>query len=128
MLVLLAVNWLSVLVFQPSSGEPRVKVPFSPYFVQQVDAGKVKSIATSGAIQGTFKSKQRYPPNDSKATPTTLFSTQVPSFWNTNDLTTALKSQGVQVNATNRIRARRALADPGPWFCLNYALLSLSRL
>ncbi|HEV7177713.1 MAG TPA: cell division protein FtsH, partial [Solirubrobacteraceae bacterium] len=99
-LVLLAVNWLSVLVFQPSSSEPRVKVPFSPYFLQQLDAGHVKAInSKSGAIQGTFKSKQTYPPNDSKATPTTLFSTQVPSFWNTNDLTTALKSQGVQVNA-----------------------------
>jgi cell division protease FtsH len=111
-LVLLAVNWLSVLVFQPSSSEPRVKVPFSPYFLQQLDAGHVKSInSKSGAIQGTFKSKQTYPPNDSKATPTTLFSTQVPSFWNTNDLTTALKSQGVQVNAQNPNSGTSLLAE-----------------
>src|SRR5579875_1487350 len=33
-LVLLALNWLSVLVFQPAS-QPRVKVPFSPYFLNQ---------------------------------------------------------------------------------------------
>jgi len=111
-LVLLAVNWLSVLIFQPSSSEPRVKVPFSPYFLQQLDAGKVKSISSkSGAIQGTFKSKQRFPANDSKATPTTLFSTQVPSFWNTNDLTNALKSQGVQVNATNPNQGTSLLAE-----------------
>ncbi len=111
-LVLLAVNWLSVLVFQPSSGEPRVKVPFSPYFLQQLDAGKVKSISSkSGAIQGTFKSKQRYPANDSKATPTTLFSTQVPTFWNTNDLTNSLKQQGVQVNATNPNQGTSLLAE-----------------
>jgi cell division protease FtsH len=111
-LVLLAVNWLSVLIFQPSSGEPRVKVPFSPYFLQELDAGKVKSInSKSGAIQGTFKSEQRYPANDSKATPTTLFSTQVPSFWNTNDLTTALKAQGVQVNATNPNQGTSLLAE-----------------
>src|SRR3984957_8565719 len=36
---LLAINLLSVLVFQPSS-EPRVTVPFSPFFVSEVKAGK----------------------------------------------------------------------------------------
>jgi len=99
--VLLALNWLSVLVFQPA-GQPRVKVPFSPYFLNQLNAGQVSSIsATSGAINGTFKAKVRYPTNDTKATPTTLFSTQVPSFWNTNELTETLVSKGVQVNANN---------------------------
>ena len=43
----------------------------------------------------------RYPPNDKKATPTTLFSTQIPSFWNSNDLVAELRSQGVEVNAKN---------------------------
>src|SRR6201999_2840759 len=38
-IVLLAVNWLSVLLFQPGS-QPRVKIPFSPYFLQQVQAKK----------------------------------------------------------------------------------------
>src|SRR5580700_11713006 len=100
-ILLLAVNWLLVLVSQPV-GQPRVTVPFSPYFLQQVQAGKVSSISsTSGAIKGTFKEKIRYPANDSKATPTTLFATQVPSFWNTNQLTEELTSQGVQVNAKN---------------------------
>jgi cell division protease FtsH len=100
-LLLLAVNWVLVLVSQPV-GQPRVTVPFSPYFLQQVQAGKVSSISsTSGAIKGTFKEKIRYPANDSKATPTTLFATQVPSFWNTNQLTQELTSQGVQVNAKN---------------------------
>jgi cell division protease FtsH len=100
-IVLLALNWLSVLVFQPSS-QSRVKVPFSPYFLNQLQAGKVASISsTSGAISGTFKSKVRYPANAKNATPTTLFATQVPSFWNTNQLTTELQAQGVQVNAKN---------------------------
>jgi cell division protease FtsH len=98
---LLALNWIFVLLFQPSS-EQRVKVPFSPYFLDQVAAGQVSSISSrSGAIDGTFKSKVRYPPNDEKATPTDLFSTQVPSFWNTNELTNELRSQKVQVNAKN---------------------------
>ena len=42
--VLLAINWLSVLLVQPSS-QPRVKIPFSPYFLNQVQAGRVKSIS-----------------------------------------------------------------------------------
>ena len=69
--VLLAVNWLFVLLLQPA-GEPRVKVPFSPYFLNQLQAGEVKSISSKGdTIQGTFATKLRYPPNDTKATPTT---------------------------------------------------------
>ncbi len=36
-IVLLAINWLSVLFLQPP-GQPRVTVPFSPYFLQQVDS------------------------------------------------------------------------------------------
>ena len=100
-LVLLAVNWLSVLLFQPP-GQPRVKVPFSPYFLQQLQAGEVKSISSKGdTIQGTFATKIRYPPNDQKAIPTTLFSTQVPSFWNNVSLTQLLQAKGVQVNAQN---------------------------
>jgi cell division protease FtsH len=100
-IVLLAVNWLLVLVSQPV-GQPRVTVPFSPYFLQQLEAGKVSSISsTSGAIKGTFKEKIRFPANDEKATPTTLFATQVPSFWNTNQLTDQLTSEKVEVNAKN---------------------------
>ena len=38
-IALLAVNWLAVLFTRPG-GEPRVKVPFSPYFLQQLDAGQ----------------------------------------------------------------------------------------
>jgi cell division protease FtsH len=99
--VLLALNWISVLVFQPSS-EPRVTVPFSPYFLDQLNAGNVSSIsATSGAIDGTFKNKVKYPANDKNATPTTDFATQVPSFWNGNQLTTQLVDQKVTVNAKN---------------------------
>ena len=88
--VLLALNWLSVLLFQPSSA-PRVTIPFSPFFLKQLNAGQVKSIsARSGAINGTFKAKLNYPPNDKNATPTTLFATQIPSFWNGNEVSKPL--------------------------------------
>jgi cell division protease FtsH len=98
-LVLLALNWVSVLVAQPGS-QPRVTVPFSPYFLNQVNAGQVKSISATGdTINGTFATKLRYPSSDAKATPTTLFKTQVPSFWDHAQLTSLLRSKGVQVNA-----------------------------
>ena len=110
-LVLLALNWLSVLVLQPSA-QPRVRVPFSPYFLKQLTDGQVASIsATSGPIHGTFKSKVRYPPNNATATPTTLFATQVPSFWNTNELTTQLQAEGVTVNANNPNKGTSVLAE-----------------
>jgi cell division protease FtsH len=110
-IVLLALNWISVLAFQ-KSGQPRDKVPFSPYFLNQLEAGQVKSISSKAdTISGTFKAKVRYPPSDSKATPTDLFSTQVPSFWNSNQLTTLLRSQGVEVNATNPNPGTSILAE-----------------
>ncbi|HEY2651611.1 MAG TPA: ATP-dependent zinc metalloprotease FtsH [Solirubrobacteraceae bacterium] len=96
---LLALNWVLVLLARPA-GEPRVKVPFSPYFIQQVQGGKVKSISsTSDQINGTFTAKVTYP--NSSATPTTLFSTQVPAFWNDNQLAALLQDNHVEVNANN---------------------------
>jgi cell division protease FtsH len=57
--------------------------------------------AKSATIDGTFASKVLYPPDSRTATPTTLFSTQVPSFWNNASLTALLQARGVQVNAEN---------------------------
>src|ERR1700758_1033279 len=97
---LLAINFISVLMAQPS-GQPRVKIPFSPYFLRQVQAGRVESIFSKGdTISGTFKSKVVYPPR-SKTTATTLFSTEVPTFWDNTALTAQLRAKGVQVNAEN---------------------------
>jgi cell division protease FtsH len=108
---LLALNWISVLAFQPGA-QPRVKVPFSPYFLQQLQAGAVKSITSKGdTIEGTFKTKLRYPPTDLKATPTTLFSTEVPTFWNNGELPTLLKAQGVEVNAQSTSSGTSLLAE-----------------
>jgi cell division protease FtsH len=108
---LLAINWLSVLLFQPGA-EPRVRVPFSPYFLQQVQAKKVKSITTTGnTVDGTFTAKIRYPANDKNATPTTLFVTEVPTFWNRNALTGLLQDNNVQVNAKSTAQHTSVLAE-----------------
>jgi cell division protease FtsH len=110
-LVVLAINWVSVLIAQPG-GQSRATVPFNPFFLRQVEAGQVKSIASKGdTIQGTFAAAVRYPSTDSAAKPTTLFSTQVPSFWNNAALTQLLESKGVQVNATNPNPGQSLLAE-----------------
>jgi cell division protease FtsH len=110
-LVLLAINWLSVLFIHPST-QPRVTVPFSPYFLNQLQQGHVKSISTKGdEVEGTFTTKLRYPTNDHKATPTTLFATQVPSFWSNQELTSLLRSEDVQVNAQSTTSSTSVLAE-----------------
>jgi len=84
---LLALNWVIVLASQPGKGEKRVTVPFSPYFLEEVKGGHVKSINSKGnTVEGKFKEKLRYPANDQKATPTKLFATEVPTFWNGSQL------------------------------------------
>ncbi len=90
-----------------------MKVPFSPYFLQQLEAGQVKSISSKGdTIHGTFNAKLRYPPNDEKATPTTLFATQVPAFWNSNAADRAPElHKASQVNAQNPNPGTSLLAE-----------------
>jgi cell division protease FtsH len=111
-LALIALNWLSVLFFQPSTGEQRVTVPFSPYFLAQVRAGTVSSIASKGdTIQGKFKTKLRYPANDKKATPTKEFATQVPSFWNGAQLSALLQEKGVRINAESTTTSTSLLEE-----------------
>jgi cell division protease FtsH len=110
-IVLLAVNWLSLLAFHPGT-QPRVTVPFSPYFLTQLNEGHVKSISTQGyTVDGTFKTEMKYPATSARAAPTTLFATRVPSFWNNGALTTLLEDKGVQVNAKSTSSGTSLLAD-----------------
>jgi cell division protease FtsH len=62
-------------------------------------------------VHGTFKTKVRYPPSDTKVTATTLFSTQVPAFWNNDQLAALLRSTGVQVNAQSTSTSESLLAE-----------------
>jgi cell division protease FtsH len=111
-IALIALNWLSVLFFQPSSGEERVTVPFSPYFLTHVKAGTVATISSKGdTIQGKFKAKQRYPESDKKATSTKLFATQVPSFWNGAQLSSLLQEKGVRINAESTTKSEPLLEE-----------------
>jgi cell division protease FtsH len=109
---LLALNWISVLAFQPSTGEQRVTVPFSPFFLEKVKAGSVRSISSKGdTVEGNFKSKLTYPPGAKKATTTKLFATQVPTFWNGSQLSALLQEKGVEINAKSTTTSQSLLAE-----------------
>jgi cell division protease FtsH len=91
---LLVLNfYVSTRAMQPTS---RVRIPYSPFFLQEVRAGHVKEITSKGtAIQGTFTRKERY----AGSKPTTLFRTEVPAFADTDALSQLLQRKGVVVNA-----------------------------
>jgi cell division protease FtsH len=93
-LALLALNfYVGSRVMQPES---RVRVPYSPFFLNQVNASHVKDITSKGtAIQGTFTQKIKYA--DEK--PTTRFRTEIPAFANNDALSNLLQKKGVVVNA-----------------------------
>jgi len=108
--LLLAFNLLSVVLFQGPSAQQRVTVPFSPYFLEQVKAGEVKSISSKGdTIQGDFKSKLHYPADNKTAT--SLFATQVPTFWNGAQLSALLQEKNVEINAKSTSTAQSLLAE-----------------
>ena len=51
---LFLLNWLIVAVFAPP--EKRIKVPYSPTFLQEVRKGNVKEISSTGdTVKGEFK-------------------------------------------------------------------------
>jgi cell division protease FtsH len=92
--VLLAVNiYLGSRATQSAS---RVRVPYSPFFLNQVREGHVKEITSKGtAIQGTFTEELQY----SGSKPTTRFRTEIPAFADNDALSRLLQSKGVVVNA-----------------------------
>jgi cell division protease FtsH len=88
---------------QPTS---RVRVPYSPFFLEQVQAGHVKAITSKGtAIQGTFTKKEQY----AGGKPTTKFQTEIPAFANNDALSQLLQQKRVVVNA-------QPLDTGAPWW------------
>ena len=92
--VLFGVNyWVGSRATQPAT---RVRIPYSPFFLSRVRAGDVAEITSKGtAIQGTFKSPERY----GSSQKTKLFETEIPAFADTNALAQSLQQAGVTVNA-----------------------------
>jgi cell division protease FtsH len=102
--ILLAVN---LFFGMRANGTPsRPRVPYSPFFINQVKAGHVEEITSKGTdIQGTFRQKIAY---DGKK-PTTDFQTEIPAFADTKALSHLLSDKGVVVNA-------QPLDKGAPWW------------
>jgi cell division protease FtsH len=97
---ILAVNL--VLAFVTGQPKSRVQVPYQPFFTQQIANGNVEEISSvDETVEGTLKKETSYTPTgkDAKAVKVTEFKTQIPSFVNTDDLTTQLDQKNVVVNA-----------------------------
>ena len=76
--------------------ESRERVPYSPFFLEQVKASNVDEITSKGTdIQGAFKKETTF--EDSK--PTTRFRTEIPAFADTDELSQLLQENDVVVNA-----------------------------
>jgi cell division protease FtsH len=100
--VMLGVNyWGAHRVIQKT----RIRVPYSPFFLQQVTADNVVSLtSTASEVQGTF-GRATKPPGASTAS--TRFVTEIPSFADTDELSRLLQQHGVVVNA-------KAIDNGGP--------------
>src|ERR1700675_4428769 len=72
---LLVINYS--IASRATQAPARVRVPYSPFFIQQVSVGHVASITSKGtAVQGEFTAPQSY----AKSKPTTRFKTEIPAF------------------------------------------------
>ena len=91
---LLALNfWAGT---RATEDEPRLSVPYSPFFLEQIRKGNVAEIKSEGTtIQGAFKRPQRYGGSD----PGKEFETEIPAFADTDELSRSLESTEVVVNA-----------------------------
>jgi cell division protease FtsH len=99
-LAVLALFAINYFVAQRAVQPPeRVRVPYSPVFLEQVKDGNVSAITSTGtAVQGTFEKPVRYPAG-AGGTTTTQFATEIPEFADTNALSRLLESKGVVINA-----------------------------
>jgi cell division protease FtsH len=96
LVVALGINyWAAHRVIQ----ETRIRVPYSPFFLEQVRADNVVKVTSIAAeLQGDFKQATK-PAGTSTAA--VHFVTEIPSFADTNQLSRLLEEHGVVVNATS---------------------------
>ena len=109
--VLLVLNLL--LSFLTGAPADRPRVPYQPFFLDQVEAGNVETITSrEDSIEGELKKPRTYdPPGDDKPVEVDRFKTQVPAFINRGGLTTALTEQKVVINAKAPDAGRSFLAS-----------------
>jgi cell division protease FtsH len=91
---LLAINW--VLMSELAPADKAIRVPYQPVFLDQVTAGNVERISTTGTtVQGRFKKAFKY--KDAEATK--RFDTEVPTFADETVLSRTLADNDVIIEA-----------------------------
>jgi cell division protease FtsH len=102
-LVLFAFNyWAASRATKPQT---RLRVPYSPFFLQQVKAGNVMQITSRGtAVQGQLKQSVDVGNKHAR-----LFKTEIPAFANTDQLSKLLQEKDVTINA-------KPLDTGSPWW------------
>jgi cell division protease FtsH len=104
---LLAANYIFVALFAPGQVEP-VKIPYSPTFLDQVRAGNVDRVSTTGAtVDGRFKKEFKY----GKEEPKKVFATEIPVFANSEQLSSLLEQKKVVIEAEPINQSRGFLAS-----------------
>ena len=95
--LLLALNYVIAASFNRPA--PSVRVPYSPTFLQQVEAGNVARISSEGTtVDGEFKKAVKYPPSsDDKAAKN--FETEIPAFVDDAALERTLRENDVEIAA-----------------------------
>jgi cell division protease FtsH len=84
LIALFVLNWLIVAVFAPP--EKRIKIPYSPTFLQEVRKGNVKEISSTGdTVKGEFKKEVKYKGDSAKG-----LETEIPTFANDRQLSQLL--------------------------------------
>ena len=97
-MAILAIFVLNYWVASRSLSEPpRIAIPYSPLFLNEVRQGNVDRITSKGtSLQGLFRNPVRYPPTGASAK---RFSTLIPSFADTAALSKLLEENNVVINA-----------------------------
>jgi cell division protease FtsH len=90
-----------VISFLTRGPAERERVPYQPFFVDQVEAGNVSEISSQGdSIEGELKSEATFdPPGDAEPVTVTSFETEVPAFIARAQVTRLLDENDVVVNA-----------------------------
>jgi cell division protease FtsH len=98
-LALLALNL--AISFMTGRPEERKRVPYQPFFVDQVEAGNVEEISSrADSIEGELESEATFdPPGDAEPVGVTRFKTEVPAFIDPAELTRLLARENVIINA-----------------------------
>ena len=120
-------NWFAIENLIP--GEPSIRIPYSPLFLDEVRAGNVERINTRGtAITGEFRRKVTWPEaGEDDSTSARRFQTQLPTFTDGDKLEELLIGKGVQIEA-DPIRVGRGLFETilfvfGPVFLFVWLLV-----